>query len=87
MGDAQVDAMTEPAFGSRALLDEIDLSQISNVHRLLNLFCIPSSHAINLEIDPPYARNAHHGPQRSTLAEVPYRQPLEDEEITQSQGQ
>jgi hypothetical protein len=29
MGDAQVDAMTEPAFGSRALLDEIDLSQIS----------------------------------------------------------
>lgn len=87
MGDAQVDAMTEPACGSRALLDEIDLFQISYIRRLLNVVFIPSSYAVNLEIDPPYTRNAHHGPQRSALAEVPYGQPLEDEEIAQGQGQ
>lgn len=72
MGDAQVDAMTEPACGSRALLEEIDLSEISCVRRLLKMFFIPSSHTVNLEIDPPYAWNAHHGPQRSAFAEVPY---------------
>lgn len=45
----------------------------------------PFSNTVNLQVNPPYARDADNAPQRRFLSNCTYGQPLEKEEIRQAE--
>lgn len=88
MGDVNEDAMMEPGPGKRSLrCFARDLRHYCQIHVLFLSKCstadIPSLHSINLEVNPPDARDTQNTPQRSLLSERSNGKPLENQEICQ----